>query len=128
MRIGLLATAALALAACSDINTEIDRAKQGAIEVGQDVLNAGADVLDTRTACLLAGQKEAVCGCLSERLGPDITPEHMRALTTAVRASLGGQAPESASRASNGVETATQEALLRCATRAAIEAAAPEGN
>ncbi|MBL8551010.1 MAG: hypothetical protein JNJ73_13570 [Hyphomonadaceae bacterium] len=129
MRIGLLLTvAALALAACGEINSEIDRAKQGAIEAGQDVLNAGAGVLDTRTACLLAGQSEAFCGCLSERLGSDITPEHVEALSAAVRATLEGETLETASQASEGVDAATREALVQCATHAAIEGVVAEGN
>lgn len=129
MRFGFLLTAtALALAGCGDINTEIERAKQGAIEAGQDALNAGADVLDTRTACLLAGQSEAFCGCLSGRLGSDITPEHVEALSAAVRATLEGQPLETASQSSGGVNAQTREALVQCATRAAIEGAVTEGN
>ena len=124
----LLAAATLALAACGDVSNDIQRAKQGAIEAGQDVLDAGADVLDTRTACLLAGQSEAFCGCLSERLGSDITPEHVEALSAAVRATLEGQTLENASQATEGVDAATREALVQCATRAAIEGAVTEGN
>lgn len=129
MRFGYLLTAnALALAACGDITTELSRAKQGAIEAGEDVLNAGAEVLDTRTACLLAGQSEAFCGCLSERLGSDITPEHVEALSAAVRATLEGQTLETASQAAEGVDAATREALVQCATRAAVEGVVTEGN
>lgn len=130
MRMGffLLMAAALALGACGDINAEIDRAKQGAIEAGQEALNAGADVLDTRTACLLAGQSDAFCGCLSERLGSDITPEHVEALSAAVRATLEGQTLETASQAAEGVDAATRDALVQCATRAALEGAVTEGN
>jgi hypothetical protein len=124
----LLATAFMALAACGEVGADLERAKQGAIEAGQDVLNAGAEVLDTRTACLLAGQSAAFCGCLSERLGPDITPEHVEALSTAVRATLEGEALETASQASETVDEATREALVQCATRAAIEGAVTEGN
>lgn len=124
----LLATALMALAACDDVGADLERAKQGAITAGQDVLNAGAEVLDTRTACLLAGQSAAFCNCLSERLGPDITPEHVDALSAAVRATLEGEALETASQASETVDAATREALVQCATRAAIEGAVTEGN
>lgn len=124
----LLAAAALALTACGEVDNEIERAKQGALEAGQEALNAGADVLDTRTACLLAGQSEAFCGCLSERLGSDITPEHVGALSAAVRATLEGQPLETASQPSDGVDAQTREALVQCATRAAIEGAVTEGN
>lgn len=123
-----LATAFMALAACGDVGADLERVKQGAIEAGQDVLNAGVEVLDTRSACLLAGQSAAFCGCLSERLGSDITPEHVEALSAAVRATLEGQTLETASQAAEGVDAATREALVQCATRAAIEGAVTEAN
>lgn len=119
--------AALALSACGDIGADLEQAKQGALEVGQDALNAGADVLDTRTACMLAGQSAAFCGCLSDRLGADITPEHVEALTQAVRASIEGQPVEIATQTGSGVDAATRDALVQCATRAAIEGAITEG-
>lgn len=128
MRMCLFIAPALTLAACGEINTEIDRAKQSAIEAGQDVFNAGAGVLDTRTACMLAGQSEAFCGCLSERLGADFRPEHVEALSAAVRATLEGQAPETASQATEGIDAATREALVQCATDVAIEGAVAGGN
>lgn len=128
MRNGLLLVATvLGLAACGDIEGDIERAKQGAIDAGQEALNAGAEVLDTRTACLLAGQSEAFCGCLSERLGADITPEHVEALTEAVRTSLDGQTIDVASDPAAGIAPSTREAVVQCAARATIEGAVQEG-
>jgi formylmethanofuran:tetrahydromethanopterin formyltransferase len=125
-RIALFASAAFALGACGDIAANVEQAKQGAIELGQDALEVGAGAVDTRTACLLAGQSEALCGCVQERLGRDITPEHVEILTEVVRASLDGQGVEAATQSAEGVDAATREALLQCATTAAIQGAMGE--
>ncbi len=120
-RIILFASAALALAACGDIAADLEQAKQGAVDLGQSALEMGAGAVDTRTACLLAGQSEALCGCVQERLGPDITPEHVEALTEVVRASLDGRGIEAAAQSAEGVDAATREALVQCTTNAAIQ-------
>jgi hypothetical protein len=134
MRVRLLfaAFAFVGLAACGDLNADLERAKQGAVELGQEALNAGAEVLDTRSACLLAGQSASFCGCLSERLGPDLTGEHVEALKEMVRATVNGQAPPTAAESADGVnpqslEAQSREAIVACAARAAIEGAATEG-
>jgi hypothetical protein len=131
----ILAAAALfGLAACGELNADLERAKQGAVELGQETLNAGAEVLDTRSACLLAGQSVSFCGCLSERLGPDLTAEHVEVLTDMVRASVSSEAPagaeertESQSLESPSLESQSREAIVACATRAVIEGAATQG-
>ena len=129
VRVLFAAFAFVGLAACGDLNADLERAKQGAVELGQETLNAGAEVLDTRSACLLAGQSASFCGCLSERLGPDLTPEHVEALTEMVRATVNGQAPPTAAEGVNpqNLETQSREAIVACAARAAIEGAATEG-
>mgnify|MGYP000225485672 CR=1 FL=1 len=129
----ILATAALfGLAACGELNADLERAKQGAVELGQEALNAGAEVLDTRSACLLAGQSVSFCGCLSERLGPDLTAEHVEVLTDMVRASVSSESPGAAAESADGVhpqslEAQGREAIVACAARAAIEGAVTEG-
>lgn len=129
-RLIFTAAALLALAACGDLNADLERAKQGAVELGQEALNAGADVLDTRSACLLAGQSASFCGCLSERLGPDLTAEHVEVLTDMVRASVSSETPADAAEEaqSPSLESQSREAIVACATRAAIEGAVTEGN
>lgn len=132
-RLILAAAAIFGAAACGDLDVSLDRAKQGAVELGQDALNAGADVLDTRSACLLAGQSQSFCGCLSERLGPDLNAEHIEVLTGLVRAGVSGEAPAAAEGAksqspeSASLESQSREAIVACATRAAIESAMTEG-
>jgi formylmethanofuran:tetrahydromethanopterin formyltransferase len=123
----ILAATAVALAACGDLNADLERAKQGATALGKEALNVGADVLDTRNACLLAGQSESFCGCLSERLGSDITPEHVQALTEMVRKSVEGEAAETAAESVSGIDAQSREAVVQCAARSAVEGAISEG-
>lgn len=123
----LLIAATLTLAACGDLTTEMERAKQGAVDLGQEALKAGADIIDTRSACLLAGQSASFCTCLSDRLGPEITPEHVEALTAMVRATLEGDGVQSAAETVEGVDARSREAVVQCATRAAVEGAVTDG-
>lgn len=129
VRVLFAAAAFVGLAACGDLNADLERAKRGAVELGQEALNAGAEVLDTRSACLLAGQSASFCGCLSERLGPDLTAEHVEVLTDMVRASVSSETPADAAEGaqSPSLESQSREAIVACATRAAIEGAVTEG-
>lgn len=125
MKNALVVVFALALAACGDAG-DLQQAKQGAIELGEQALEAASGVVDTRTACMLAGQSEAFCGCVQERLGPDVTGEHLEALSAVVRETLGDQGVETAAQAAGDIDATTREALVQCATHAAIQGAVGE--
>lgn len=116
----------LGLAACGDLGADLENAKNEAAEIGRGALESVGASVDTRTACALAGQSEAFCGCLSERLGPEITPERIEAFTEAVRATATGQTASGEGDGA-GVDDATRQALVQCATRAAIDGAVNEG-
>ena len=144
MRSVTLAAAALALAACGDLGATLDEAKKEAAAIGQDALDSSLGAVDTQTACMLAGQSEAFCGCVAERLGPKIASEHIGVLREAVTAGVNGQSleppgasPESERAASAGsasedqdsaapLDASTRQALVQCATRAAIDGAVGE--
>ena len=123
----LIAAASFGLAACGDLTADVERAKQGAVELGQEALRAGADVLDTESTCLLAGQSPEFCTCLSERLGPEVTPEQIDALTEIVRATVNGEGVQPGAETTQGINAQTREAIVQCATRSAIEGAVSEG-
>ncbi|MGD9816535.1 MAG: hypothetical protein AB7Q23_02950 [Hyphomonadaceae bacterium] len=122
-RIIIAAVAAAALAACGDLGANLEQAKQDAATLAQETIQAGAGALDTKNACMLAGQPEAFCGCLSDRLGPDASTEQLQAMTDYVRARLSGEQAEAAAL---GADAATREALLTCAASSAIEGGAVE--
>ena len=119
----LIIAAAVAATACGDLSADVERAKQGAVTTGEDALDAAIGTVDTQTACVLAGQSEAFCGCVAERLGPDLTSEHVEALRLAVAASVSGQGFEASGEGSEPIDAATRQALVQCATRAAIDGA-----
>ncbi len=120
----LLLAASLVLGACGDLEADLGAAKQEAASLGREALEASASVVDTRTACLLTGQSDAFCGCIAERIGNRIEPEHIDAFRQALGATIAGE-PIPAS-ASDQNASATRQAVVACATRAAISDAATE--
>lgn len=124
MRTVAVVAALLCLAACGDAPSSLEEAKQGALEIGQQAVEAAAGAVDTRTACTLAGQSEAFCGCLQERLGPEIKPEHIDAVTTVIRRTLEGQGVEAAAEGAQGIDQPTRDALVQCAASTAVTEAA----
>ena len=121
MRI-LTALAALALLSACDVPS-LEHAQQQAADIGGQALEAARGAVDTRTACMLAGQSEAFCGCVQERLGAEITEEHVAAITGVVRETVEGASVESAAETATNIEPTTRDALVQCATHAAIQGA-----
>lgn len=124
-RTSLLA-GALLLSACGDSELNLEGMKQGAANLGESALNASAGVLDTRSACLLTGQSDAFCACLSQQLGPELSREKLDALTQAVRATVSDVTGVSDAQDASGGDV-TREAVMTCAARAAVSGALSEG-
>jgi formylmethanofuran:tetrahydromethanopterin formyltransferase len=124
MRMLLAGALLLALAACGE--AQLEEAKQGALDLGQSALEAATSALDTRTACTLAGQSEAYCGCLQERLGAELTPERVEAITTVVRDTIEGGGVEAAVEGASGIDAETRDALVQCVVQPESDAAANE--
>ncbi len=117
----LLALVALALAACGQ--ADLEKAKDGALDLGQQALEVAADAVDVRTACSLAGQSEAFCGCLQERAGSEISPEAIEAIGTVVRRTIAGEGMEAAVEGATGLDQRTRDALIQCAAQPAAPTA-----
>ncbi|MBC7770084.1 MAG: hypothetical protein H7124_14975 [Phycisphaerales bacterium] len=122
MRSFIAALALIALSAC-----EMPDMEQQAAELGGQALEAASGAVHTRTACVLAGQSEAFCGCVQERLGARITREHIDDISGVVRESLSGDGIEGAARAAQNIDPATRDALIQCATHAALQGQIGEG-
>jgi len=120
MRI-VLAIAVFALAACGEV--DLEKARDGALDLGQQALEVAADAVDVRTACTLAGQSEAYCGCLQERAGSEISPEAIEAIGTVVRRTIAGEGMEAAVEGATGLDQQTRDALIQCAAQPAAPAA-----
>ncbi|MBY0567509.1 MAG: hypothetical protein K2P70_09365 [Hyphomonadaceae bacterium] len=116
----LIALSALTLVAACDV-PDIEQIQQEATEIGGQAIEAARGAVDTRTACMLAGQSEAFCGCVQERLGPEITQEHLDAITGIAQRTVEGGSLETAAEEAQNVDPATREALVQCATQAAVQ-------
>ena len=125
MRTILVASFVLALAACGDA-TDLQEVKQGALDLGGQALEAASGAVDTKTACVLAGQSELFCGCVQDSLGSEITAEHLEALKNVVGESLSGEGLPAAVEKAVDVDPKTRETLAQCATKAAVEGAIGE--
>jgi hypothetical protein len=113
------------LAACGD--ADIESAKQQAADWGGQAIGAATDVVDTRTACMLAGQSEAFCGCVQTRLGSDLTREHVESLTDVIGRAASGEGLEAAAEGVSSADPAVRDAIVQCATNAAVQGALGEG-
>jgi hypothetical protein len=118
----------LALAACGSpevgaVTSELKAAAKTA--AGDAMAEAGlaaGGLMTTQNACLLAGQSEVFCGCLSTELGNKLDASHIESLTTALKTGLGGDL-KGALKDANNIDPDTRAALTKCGTRAAISGA-----
>lgn len=117
------ALALLSLAACGE---QVAQMKDAAVDLGKEAAKAASEVVDTKTACTLAGQNEAFCGCLQTELGARIAPEHIDAVAKVVKDSLGGGGVQKAAEAATGVDQKTKDALIKCSVQGAVGAAQQE--
>jgi len=125
MRTVLVTGLAFALAACGDA-ADFQQVKQGALDLGGRALEAASGAVDTQTACVLAGQSEAFCGCVQESLGAELSGEHLEMLKNVVSESLNGDGLQAALETSGSLDAETRDALVQCATNAAVEGALGE--
>lgn len=125
MRTVLVAGFAFALSACGDA-ADFQQVKQGALDLGGQALEAASGAVDTKTACVLAGQSEVFCGCVQDSLGAEMSSEHLDMLKNVVAESLNGNGLQSALETSQGIDAETRDALVQCATNAAVEGALGE--
>ncbi len=116
----LAALSALALLAACDV-PDVEQIQQQASDIGGQAIEAARGAVDTRTACMLAGQSEAFCGCVQERLGPEITQEHLDAIAGVARRTVEGEGLETAAQEAQNVDPTTRDALVQCATHAAVQ-------
>jgi hypothetical protein len=118
----------LALAACGSpevgaVTSELKSvAKSAAGDAMAEAGLAAGGLMTTQNACLLAGQSEIFCGCISTELGEKLDTSHIEGLTKALQASLSGDIGGALKDASS-IDPDTRAALTKCGTRAAISGA-----
>ena len=123
MRLVLGSLAALAVVGCGD--GDLANVKAAAVGAVQGAANVAAQFVTTEQACVAAGQNDAFCGCLQTRLGERLQPEQIEAVATVIRAGLNGGV-QGAAESATGIDQTTREALVGCATQAAVGTAPVE--
>jgi hypothetical protein len=122
----LIALAALfTLAACDASNLE--QAQEDMAKLGGQAIDMASSAVDTRTACVLAGQSEAFCGCVQERLGARVTREHVEDITGVVTEAVQSGSIEGAARSAENIDPTTRDALIQCAANTAVQGIIGEG-
>lgn len=125
MRTVLVTGLAFVLAACGD-TTGFQQIRQGALDLGGQALEAATGVVDTRTACVLAGQPEAFCECVQDNLGAERSGEQLEMLRNVVSEALNSKDLQAVLEASGGPDAETRNAIVQCTANAAIEGALGE--
>jgi formylmethanofuran:tetrahydromethanopterin formyltransferase len=123
MKFVRLATAGLcaaALASCGEAGTDL---KSAAGDLAKGAKEFAVETVDTKTACMLAGQDEVICGCVQEKVGARLAPEDIKALTEIVkRAVSAGTIEAAAEEGAAAVDPKIGKALAQCAVSTAIGA------
>jgi hypothetical protein len=123
-----MSLAFFALAACDgpEVGAATSEIKSAAKAAASDALSeagfAAGSLMTTQNACLLTGQSQELCGCLSTELGNELDASHIEGLTQAIKTSLGGDIGGALKDAS-AIDPKTRAALAKCGTRAAIAGA-----
>lgn len=125
MRTFAALAALFVLSACDA--ADLRQAGQDLASVGGQALETASGAVDTRTACMLAGQSEAFCGCVQDRLGARITPERIEDITSVATEAVQSGSIEGAAQSAQNIDPTTREALLQCATHAAVQGALGAG-
>lgn len=111
-----LALAALVLTGCEGAGTAV---KQSAGDFAKEAAQTASGMVGVKTACTLAGQSEAFCGCVDERLG-SLDAGQLDALSKVVVETVRTGSIEAAAQSADGLGPETRQALVQCATRAAV--------
>lgn len=85
-------------------------------------------MVGVKTACTLAGQSEAFCGCVDERLGSKLDARQLDALSKVVVEAVRTGSVAAAAEGSDALSPETRQALAQCAARAAVTGVVGEAN
>ena len=111
--------------AVADLKGSLGTLATAAVDVAGDAARVAGSALDTRTACQLAGQSAAFCGCLATRLGPDLDSKAIEAMASVLTEAAGGSLQGALDQATN-IDPATREAVTACAVEGAVAGAVGE--
>ncbi len=111
--------------AVADLKGSLGTLATAAVDVAGDAARVAGSALDTNTACQLAGQSAAFCGCLATRLGPDLDAKAIEAMASVLTEAAGGSLQGALDQATN-IDPTTREAVTACAVEGAVAGAVGE--
>lgn len=117
VRITGAALAALVLSGCEGAGTAV---KQSAGEFAKEAAQTAGGMVGVKTACTLAGQSEAFCGCVDDRLGSKLDAGQLDALSKVVVETVRTGSIDAAVQSADALSPETRQALAQCAARAAV--------
>ena len=99
----------LVLSACDAPNLE--QTGQDLAAIGGQAVEAASGAVDTRTACMIAGQQRRLCGCVQDRFAR-ITREHVEDITGVVAEAAQSGSIEGAANSAENIDPATRDACV----------------
>lgn len=123
LRTGLVVLACLALGACDNAGSAI---KSSAGEFAKEATRTASGFVSLKTACTVAGQSEAFCGCVQERLGSRLDAAQLRGVTEVIVEAVKTGTLEGAAQNAGALSPETRTALVQCAARATVAGAVGE--
>ncbi len=125
LRLGLVLLAGLALVACDNAGSAI---KAGAGDFAKEATRTASGMVSLKTACTVAGQSEAFCGCVQDQLGSKLDAGQLRGLTEIIVETVKTGTLEGAAEKSQALSPETRTALIQCAARATVAGAVGEAS
>ena len=125
LRLGLVLMVGLALAACDNAGSAI---KTGAGDFAKEATRTASGMVSLKTACTIAGQSEAFCGCVQDQLGSKLDAGQLSGITEVIVETVKTGTLEGAAENSQALSPETRKALVQCAARATVAGAVGEAS
>ena len=125
LRLGLALMVGLTLAACDNAGSAI---KASAGDFAKEATRTASGMVSLKTACTVAGQSEAFCGCVQDQLGSKVDATQLRGVTEVIVETVKTGTLEGAAQNSQALSPETRTALVQCAARATIAGAVGEAS
>lgn len=117
LRYVLVIAGCLALTACDNAGSAL---KTSAGDFAKEATRTASGMVGLKTACTVAGQSEAFCGCVEERLGAKLDPSQLKGVTDVILQTVKTGSLEGAAQNATALPPETRTALVQCAARATV--------
>ncbi len=117
LRIGLVIFACLTMAACDNAGSAL---KTGVGDFAKEATRTASGLVSVKTACTVAGQSEAFCGCVQDQVGSKLDARQLQGITEVMLETVKTGTLEGAAEGSKALTPETRRALIQCAARGAV--------